>query len=211
MTGAGVNRSQPLEFSDEELVREIRAGSTVAFAALMRRYERLVFTIAWSYVRQRESALDVSQDVFIRAYRKLHTLSGAGSFKAWLLRITHRECVNWLRRNSKYRNEEELTPDHHASGPPQQEAELLANERREQLLSELAELSPRQQLAVTLRYFESMSVGDIARVLETTEGTVKSILFRSLRKMRDRMTLRRREDHERLRTLSGDDCELSRG
>ncbi len=200
-----------MDFSDEDLIQGARAGSSGAFETLMRRYERLVFKIAWSYVHQRESALDVSQEVFIKAFRKLHTYRGSGSFKGWLLRIAHRESTNWLRRNRRHRDQEELTADHHASQPPHQEADLLARENQQRLLSELAQLNPRQQLAVSLRYFESMPVRNIATVLETSEGAVKNILFRSLSKLRDRMTLGTRGNHERLPTLSGDDCELHRG
>lgn len=172
------------QFTDQVLVEEILSGSRVAFDELMQRYERLVYRISFSYTRDREDAMDVTQDVFLKVYAKLSTYRGSGAFRTWLLRIAHRENINWLRRHRKYRDHVELTRETAPSRPATQESDTLRRERRSQLLSAMRELNPKQHLAVTLRYYEQVPIREIAAVLKCSEGTAKSILFRSLQKLR---------------------------
>jgi RNA polymerase sigma-70 factor (ECF subfamily) len=181
-----------LTFSDETLIEEIRGGSRIAFDQLMQRYQQLVFRTAYSYCRQPEDALDISQDVFIKVYRKLGSYAGRGAFRSWLLRIAHNESVNWVRKHRRQRDIEELTPANTPGYAATQERDLLKRERGELLLGELGELNPRQRAAMTLRYFEEMSIREIAEVLECSQGVVKSILFRGLERLRHRLVLQRR-------------------
>jgi len=187
-----------VQFSDEDLIAETRAGSHVAFEQLIRRYEKLVYRIAYSYARQPASALDISQDVFVKAFQKLEQYRGSGSFKGWLLRLAHNESANWVRGQRRYQDHDELTADNSPPSQPVQESELLAREQRRLLFAELRRLNPRQRLAVSLRYFERTPVREIAAMLECSEGVAKNILFRSLEKLRNRMALKWSENHEGL-------------
>ncbi len=198
-------------FSDEDLVEEIRTGSHVAFGVLMKRYERLVYRIGFYYARQPEHAMDITQNVFLKTYQKLDLFKGTGSFKAWLMRITHNESASWLRKNRRHQDDVELTPANHPDLQPVQENEVTRREHRELLLDEMRGLNPKQQMAISLRYFEDMSIREIAGVLECTDGVVKSILFRSLEKLRNRLTLRRRENHEGMPKFPDDNPELRSG
>ncbi len=182
-----------MQFTDETLIDETRAGSHVAFEQLMKRYERLVFRVAYSWARQSESAFDISQNVFLKAYCRLDGYRGTGSFKGWLLRITNNESSNWLRQNRRHSDHEELTPANAPMCQPAQETTLLGQENQQLLLDQLADLNPRQRQAVSLRYFEGLPIREIAGALDCSEGVVKSILFRSIKKLRDRLTLRRSE------------------
>jgi RNA polymerase sigma-70 factor (ECF subfamily) len=181
-----------LTFSDEALIEECRGGSRLAFDQLMQRYQRLVFRVGYSYARQPEDALDITQEVFLKVYRKLNSYKGDGTFQSWLLRVTHNHCVDWVRKHRRDRSFEELTPAHYAEYPATQETELYRHEQRRILLAMLEELNPKQRLAVTLRYFEEMSIREIAGVLECSQGVVKSILFRSVAKLRNSFALQRR-------------------
>ena len=193
-----------MHLSDETLIEEIRAGSQAAFGLLMERYQRLVFRIACAYSSRNEDALDISQDVFLKAYHKLDSFERKGPFKAWLLRIAHNESVNWTRKHRYHRDVDELTPDNAPRLRPVQEDELVRREYQELLRGEMDNLNDRQRQAVTLRYFEDMPLSEIASVLECSEGVVKSILFRSLEKLRNRLTALRRDDHGGLSAFSGD-------
>ena len=174
--------------TDDILITESLAGSNAAFEELMRRYERLVFRVAWTYARQRESALDICQDVFIKVHRGLKSYRGSNVFRAWLMRITHNECSNWLRREKRHRDWDELDDEAPAgrqlASPATQEAELLETEQREELLRNLASLHPRQRLALTLRYFEKLPFREIAQALDCSEGLARNIAFRGLKKLR---------------------------
>lgn len=174
-------------FSDGMLIEESRRGSPVAFDALMQRYERLVYTVAWAHTRERESALDVTQEVFLKVYRKLGAYRGEGSFRSWLLRIAGRESLNWLRRHWRYRQSEELPADRAGSDPGAPESGLLREEGLRRLRAGVDRLPPRQQLAVQLRYFQGLRVREVAAVLGCSEGTGKNLLFRGVQKLREQM------------------------
>ena len=174
-------------FPDAALIEESRRGSPVAFDALMQRYERLVYAVAWAYTHERESALDVTQEVFLKVYRKLEAYRGAGPFRSWLLRIAGRESLNWLRRHRRLRQAEELPPD--PPGPEEglPESDLLREEGLRRLRTGVDRLPPRQQLAVRLRYFQGLRVREVAAVLGCSEGTGKNLLFRGVQKLREQL------------------------
>ena len=182
-------------FSDEDLIKEIRNNSQVAFTVLMKRYERLVYRIGFSYTWQPEFAMDITQTVFFKIYQKLDLFNGTGSFKAWLLKIAHNESAGWLRINIRYKNDVELTHANIPEHEPDQENKLNLQQQRELLNEYFLKLNPKQRAALSLRYFEDMSIKEIADVLNCTDGTVKNILFRGLEKLRNRLTLKRRDKH----------------
>lgn len=173
-----------MQLADDTLVSETIAGSHAAYEQLVSRYEKLVFKVAWSYAKQRESALDICQDVFVKAFRKLGSYRGDGAFRAWLMRITHHESVNWLRSNRRHLDWIDLDDVADPACAPQQENDLIVDETRRGLLDRLDRLNPRQRQALTMRYFDRAPVRDIASALACTEGVARNILFRGLEKMR---------------------------
>jgi RNA polymerase sigma-70 factor (ECF subfamily) len=175
-----------LGLNDQELIEEIRGGSMPAFELLMRRYEKLVYKIAVTHTGDADSAMDVSQNVFLKVHSKLSTYRDSGNFKSWIARIAMNESINLYRSRKRHRAdqlEEEISIDRR---PPQEET-MNEKDKWKLLKRSILELNPKQQLAVALRYFEGMSPREIATVLECSEGTTKSILFRSLGKMRDQI------------------------
>jgi len=187
-----------VHLSDEALVDEVHSGSTLAFAMLMKRYEKLVYRIAFGHVKNQDCALDITQNVFLKAHQKLGTYAGSGLFKSWLLRIAYNESISWIRRHKDERITEELTPMNAPTLRAVQVDEIARDESRNILLGELKKLSSKQQLTVSLRYFEGFSLREIAAVIDCTEGAVKSILFRSLEKLRNTTTFQRRHDYAQL-------------
>lgn len=172
--------------SDAALVAAALAGDLPAFDALMRRYERLVFKVAYGFTGGREAALDVVQAVFLKAFRSLSRFDGRAAFKTWLVRITLNEGLDWKRR---YQRRDaplealEVVAERPAfeEGP---ELRALRAEDRERLRRGLESLNRRHRLAVVLRYFQGLPVRDIAATLGCSEVTARNILFRSLRRLR---------------------------
>ncbi len=181
--------------TDQALIDEARDGSRTAFESLIRRHERLVYHVCFSYTHDQDDAMDVVQNVFLKVYSRLDTYRGPGAFRPWLLRIAHHQGLNWLRDHRKYRDEVELTADNMPRCSPAQETELVEVERRERMRGELDRLNDKQRLAVGLRYYDQLSIREIAAVLECREGVVKNLLFRSLQKLRQRLVLSWSEDH----------------
>ena len=176
-----------LEFGDEALVGEIRSGSSVAFASLMRRYERLVYRVAYGFVADRDEALDVVQETFLKVHTRLGDWRGEGEIRNWIARIAANEAINRNRARRRHAADE-LGEESGAQLAPPQETALREHESRGALQRSLSSLSPRQRTAVVLRYFQEMSTREIAAVLECSEGTARNILFRSLQKLRSVLT-----------------------
>ena len=151
----------------------------------MARYERLVFKVALTYCRDADSALDISQMVFFKAYENLSSLKADGKLKSWLVHITYNESMNWLRKH-RHRTREDNVEDHPFlfDGSLSQEEMLLQSESGGSLIRRLGLLNPKHRLVVSLRYFDGMSIKEIARHVRCSEGLVKNILFRSLQKLK---------------------------
>jgi RNA polymerase sigma-70 factor (ECF subfamily) len=172
-----------LEFSDGQLVEEALSGSAVAFERLVARYEKLVFKIALGCSGQRDSALDVLQNVFLKVHRKLAGFRTEGDLKNWIARIAMNESINW-RKSQKRHQGEELDETIPAASVPEQEESVREREAWEMVKRSMETLNPKQRAVIAMRYFEGMSIREVANTLGCGEGTVKSILFRSLKQMR---------------------------
>ncbi|MGH9457203.1 MAG: RNA polymerase sigma factor [Thermoanaerobaculia bacterium] len=169
--------------SDESLVEETLAGRLDAFDELMKRYERAVFRVGWGFTRNRQDALDLTQQVFLKAYRGLATFRRDANLKNWLLRIAYNEGVSWVRQNGRaLQTHDTLREDLPAAAA--QEQQLLTRERGELLVRALAGLNERYRLAITLRYEQGLPIDEIAALMECSEGTTKSMLFRGVRQLR---------------------------
>ena len=104
MWNAGVSsqwRLGLLETVDEILIEKTLAGSLECYDVLMQRYEKDVFAVATGYTRSVDDSLDICQNVFLKAYRKLDTFEGRSSFKTWLVTIANREGLIWVRTRSR--------------------------------------------------------------------------------------------------------------
>jgi RNA polymerase sigma-70 factor (ECF subfamily) len=176
-----------VEQSDLELIEEVRAGSTAAFDALMGRYERLVYKVGFGYTGDRDDSMDLTQNVFLKVYRKLESFSGKGSFKSWLLRIAHNEGIDWVRKHARDRMAGELDEAIALRSEAEGDPDFVRLENREILTRAMDHLNPKQRQAIMLRYFDSLSVREVSSVLGCSEGTVKSLLFRSIRVLREQI------------------------
>jgi RNA polymerase sigma-70 factor (ECF subfamily) len=173
------------ERSDDELVAAARAGDGEAFDELMRRHERLVYRVLHGFAPQREAALDLTQAVFLKAFRALDRFRGAASFRTWLLRIAYHEGINETVRAGRRGATVEIEPESpELAAPAEQEERLLADERRGIVARALGTLHHRHRAAVLLRYREGLGIRDIAAVLDTSEAMAKNLLFRGVEKLR---------------------------
>jgi len=158
-----------------------RAGDRAAFDLLMRRHERLVLGTAYRLAGNLEDAQDASQEVFLRLYRNLAKLE-AGNLAAWLYRVTVNVCHDARRRRPSTVPVDDA-PELAAAGDPQQSADEA--ERRALLLRSLRMLSEKERAALVLRDLEGLSTAEVAGVLGSSVGTVRSQISKARLKMRD--------------------------
>jgi len=176
---------------DADLVDRARAGGFEAFEELVRRYRNDVFALAYRFVRNREDAWDLSQEVFVKAHRALRQFRGDASFKTWLLRITANQSKDHLkkRRLDTVPFDDALEPGHaaHRERGPDHLAE--AHELGEAILAALEKLPHKHRTAFVLREFEGLSYEEMAQAMGCNIGTVMSRLHHARRKLRHQLTL----------------------
>lgn len=170
--------------TDESLVEEALGGRLGAFDELMVRYQRMVFKVAHGFTRNRQDALDVTQQVFLKAYRSLASFRRDANFRTWIMRIAYNEGVSWVRANGRPLAGDDALREVAQPGGTQEQL-LLARERDALLEKELDKLNDRYRLAITLRYRQGLPIEEIAAVMQCSEGTTKSMLFRGVRALRE--------------------------
>jgi len=176
------------ERSDTSLIDDVKKGVPEAFDELMRRYQEPVYRIAYGFGRNRENAMDLTQEIFMKAYGKINHLHDGGRFLPWLRTLAHREGLNWIRKYKKQYQMENFDESIH--GIIGQEDENLAMAHRHELLNCLFSLNTRYRLAVVLRYFENMPIREIADTMQCSEAMVKNLLFRSLCRLKTALNVK---------------------
>ncbi len=162
------------EIEDRDLIAKARRGDVEAYNLLVSRWEKRVFNYLLRLVSNREDALDVSQDVFLKAYQNLPKLDAPEKFAGWLFRIAHNEAFSLLRRR---RPEAELLPD---MGQADSSGRLLPLELSLAVESALKRLSEDQREAVLLKIYQGFKFEEMAEILECPVSTVKSRLYTAL-------------------------------
>jgi RNA polymerase sigma-70 factor (ECF subfamily) len=174
---------------DAELIAAVLEGRTERFQPLMERHQQAIHAYLFRFLLgDTETARDLTQTVFLKAFRNLRAVDPARPFAPWLYRIAHNEAANHLRSRAR-RPESGLEPDHWARLPAAEgndpEANRLEAEEQAALRSALAQLAPRQREVVMLHYFEDKSYEEIAEILAMPLGTVGTLMHRARRRLRD--------------------------
>ncbi|MCA1592918.1 MAG: sigma-70 family RNA polymerase sigma factor [Acidobacteria bacterium] len=184
--------------ADAELVRQAIAGSEDGFEELVRRYQRPIVAYVYRMVGDYDTALDLTQDVFIRIYGALARYSSEYKFSTWIYRIAHNASIDHLRRAGTVRIEDFQADDGNggtyekplASGAPTPEQLSERAERRSEIESVVQQLSPSYRELIVLRHAHDMSYDEIAEVTGLPLGTVKNRIFRAREAMRAQLVER---------------------
>jgi len=183
---------------DSALLSRARSGDRDAYRALVERYQRRVYNLAFSLVKSKEDAADIAQDAFVKAYQSLDRFKGEASFYTWLYRITNNLAIDLLRRRHPG---ESLDADPTSQDDPGEMqagvgvlgTRLGTNPQRSALRRELAEkmeealgqIPEKHRAILLLREVEGLSYEEIAESLEIPKGTVMSRLFHARSKMQE--------------------------
>jgi len=175
------------DLPDAALVASVLQGRRDAFEALFDRYARQVYTIAYRISGNPTEAEDLTQDVFLRAFRTLGTLRQPQAFAAWLYQLTTNVCLDALRRQRV--PQADLSEAVIASYPDETrwwapEAVAVAGDDQRAVWDTLARLAPSQRAALTLRELHGLTYGEIAATLGTSVGAVEVLVFRARRRFR---------------------------
>jgi RNA polymerase sigma-70 factor, ECF subfamily len=177
-----------LDIPVTDWVRRAQEGDVRAFEQLFQQYHRGIYNTIYQVTRNEADAADLTQEVFVRAYRALPRLQTPEAFTSWLYRIAVNLSRNWLRDRGRVRIESlELPGDDGEEGSTREIADpsgdpaalTQAQDLRERVQKAVEGLSPDHRTVVTLHHLEGMPVEEIARVMDCSIGTVKSRLSRA--------------------------------
>lgn len=168
---------------EAEWIREAQGGSPDDFARLVDRYGDLVYECVLRIVRSPETAEEVAQDAFVKAWRALPDFRGDSRFSTWLYTIATRRALDVLRTQQR-RGEHETVVEPEILEATVDESAGPAGAEKRRLERVLAKLDPLRRAVVTLYYLRDLSVGEISNSLDLPEGTVKTHLHRARRELR---------------------------
>jgi RNA polymerase sigma-70 factor (ECF subfamily) len=177
------------------LVREVQGGNPAAFEQLVHAHDQAVLKLALRITGSPSDAQDIHQEAFLKIYTKLDGFRFECSLSTWIYRIVTNLCLDHLRKS---RNRREIAsevdfegeeynlldqlPDEMATNSPEQR--LLGRELGTHILYALRKLTPRERMVFELKHFQGMKLRSVGQVLNTSEASVKTTLFRATQKLR---------------------------
>ncbi|HEU4573493.1 MAG TPA: RNA polymerase sigma factor [Chitinophagaceae bacterium] len=176
--------------SDIEIINRVLKGEQQAYAELVNRYQGYVFTLALRFTKNREDAEEVSQDIFIKAYRSLADFRGASKFSTWLYTIVNTTCITFLRKkklevhsldNEKVFEVADTKDSGFSANQVEQKSRINMVNRAIEMLS------PDDAEILTLFYKAEQSLEEIGEVLGLEPNTVKVRLHRARQRLKDKM------------------------
>ena len=165
---------------DADLIRQAGRGNVEAFNLLISRWEKRVFNYLLRLVNNREDALDLTQDVFLKAYQNLRKLEDAARFAPWLFRIAHNQACSMFRKRKPEADVDEVRPESAEEGITVAGSAVFPVELSLAVASALDRLSPEQREAVVLKVYQGFKFEEMAEILSCPVSTVKSRLYTAL-------------------------------
>ncbi len=178
------------ETDDKDIIARVLNGDQGAYAVLVNRYQNLVFTICLRYVKTREDAEEVAQDVFVKAYRSLADFKGQSKFSTWLYTITTTSSITFLRK--KKLDVHSLDNENVFAKASLQDSGMSANQveqkSRVNMVNQAIQLlSPDDAQVITLFYKGEQTLEEIAKTLGKEANAVKVQLHRARSRLKEKM------------------------
>lgn len=169
------------------IIQKVVGGDANAFETLVLANQKNVYNLALKMTRNKEDALDISQEAFIKAYRQLATFHGDSKFSVWLYKITYNLCIDFLRKNAGEKTLPLDVEDDAGGVMPMEipdvrnlpEDSALRSELRKSIAEGINELPPKHREVLIMHEITGMSYKDISETLGINFGTVQSRLSRA--------------------------------
>ncbi|MEW5765621.1 MAG: RNA polymerase sigma factor [Acidobacteriota bacterium] len=175
---------------EDGLVRRHLSGDPRAFDAIMRHYEPYVLGLLWRMAGERSAAEDLCQETFLKVLKGLPSFRGGSSLKTWIYRIAHNVWTDRLRARDPEETGGEEHPAYRVAADPRTPLGRVEDAQiRMALEAAMADLPRAQREALHLFYWDDLSVEEVAQALSVPEGTVKTLLFRGRRALREKVAL----------------------
>jgi RNA polymerase sigma factor (sigma-70 family) len=178
------------ELTDTEIIKKILQGEQALFAQLVHRYQQYVFTLVYRFTDSREDAEEISQDVFVKAYRSLADFRGEAKFSTWLYTVVRTSCITFLRK--KRLQTTSLDNERNFLQLESKESGFKANvveqkSRHAMVNAAIHLLSPDDSQIITLFYKGEQSLEEIGQIMGLEPNTVKVKLHRARNRLKEKM------------------------
>ena len=168
---------------DRELAERFRTGDRSAFDEIVRRHQKGVWRVVRRYVKSDADAKDVTQQVFVRAFKGLAAFRGAASVRSWLYRIAINCALSWL-RDHRREQPSEIAEDS-LTAMPIAPSRIAEGQDGVRLRAAIEQLPPKQKLVLELRVFDDLSFKEVAELADCTENTAKVNFHYAVKKLRE--------------------------
>lgn len=173
--------------TDKDLILAVRADNGQAYAVLVDRHLPSVYSVALRIVGNQTDAEDIAQDTFVRAFERLEQYDIARKFKNWLLKIASNLAITFLRSRKRRDKLNEKMIETDPGYVPSSEPDSFS---REELNYWLDQIDETQRSAIVLFHFEEMSYVEVSEALQLPLNTVRTLLYRGRKRLRELMTRR---------------------
>jgi RNA polymerase sigma-70 factor, ECF subfamily len=170
-----------------ELIGRCRHGDRQAWNMIINAYSRSVYNIALNFIGDKDTASDITQDIFIKLYQNLDKFKDNNNFSSWLFTLSRNYCIDYWRKNKRYLQAQEIDEQAAAPGDSPEE-EAVRNSETARLRQAILLLEPEARLFLILRDILNLSYQEIAEKLGVPEGTVKSRINRGRLKLSQLIT-----------------------
>lgn len=187
--------------NEQELIDQILRGDLSAFQGLVEIHKKKVYFVAYDIVGNHHDAEDLSQEVFIKVYRSIQSFRKDAKMSSWLYQITVNTCIDFLRKKST-RTEDSIEEVYGVDMRPSpwkdkgnRGPELDAEGRmlQSRIQAALTKITPKERTVFVMRQYNDFKISEIAEILHVSEGTVKSLMFRAIKKLRKELEFLREE------------------
>ncbi len=170
------------------LLEKIKQGDREAFMTLTALYQRKVFLLAFSFFHNREDALDVVQETFLRLYQKLDMFKLGKNFQNWLLQITKNICIDYYRRNYGKKNIYEKNKELEVLPLVNNDNAFTSLDLKSIFSRCLQKLTAKQRMIFVMKHYNQFKYREIAQILNISLGTVKSLHFKAVQNMKKQIS-----------------------
>ena len=173
--------------TEKQLISRLKKGDVQALKELMEVYQDFVYTLSLQIVKSNTAAEELTQDVFIKVFKKIDSFAERSKFSTWLYTITYHSCLNFLNKKqivfsiSEFENDNTLEENDHLTNYANETVEdfrFEENEKQKILWSAIDKLPMQQGIIITLHYLQQFSVREIAEMMSAPVNTIKTHLFR---------------------------------
>lgn len=173
--------------TDEEIIKSVINGNTNAFAEIIERYKDRVFSMVYKFTNDEGVAEDMSQEIFLKAFKNISKFRGESKFTTWLYRLSKNYCIDWARKQRNNINFVEL------EDIPSEDNildSIISNNNYKCLKNEINDLPEKYKTPLYLYHIKGYSYQEIANTLNIPKRTVETRIYRAKKILKEKLAMR---------------------